>query len=75
MENHVNQYVWLCSSSGVVGWTLDDINSRIDEFNSFPWHTEADFWDWLSWEEDEEYRGFSVLWRSKLDSKVHRIKR
>ena len=73
MEKYVDQYVWLRVPGGVRGWTLDAINAKIDEFNSFPWHNEADFWDWLSWEEDEEYRGFDCLWRSKLDSKVHRL--
>lgn len=69
--------VWLRTSSGVVGWDLQDLNARIDEFNLFPWASEADFFDWLSWVEDDDndYQGFSVLWYSILMKDVHRIRK
>ena len=68
--------VWLRTSSGVVGWDVSDINRRIDEFNSFSWAQEADFFQWLSWEEDDgnDYQGFSAVWSSKLMADVHQIK-
>lgn len=68
--------VWLQTTSGVVGWDVDELNQRIDQFNSFPWAHEADFFQWLSWEEDDDndYQGFSVLWNSKLMERVHPIR-
>ena len=68
--------VWLRTSSGVVGWDIDALNSRIDEFNSFPWAPDADFFDWLSWIEEDgnDYQGFSVLWYSVLMTSVHLIR-
>ena len=76
MEKYVDSKVWLVVTGGVVGWDLSDLNRRIDQFNSFPWASEADFFQWLSWEEDDgyDYQGFSVLWHSKLMAYVHRIK-
>lgn len=67
--------VWLRTGSGVVGWDVDELNKRIDEFNSFSWASEADFFQWLSWVEDDgnDYQGFSLLWKSALMSKVHTI--
>lgn len=77
MGMYVDSKVWLRVSGGVVGWDISDLNSRIDEFNSFPWAKEADFFQWLSWIEDDghDYQGFDVLWHSKLLSDIHRIRR
>ena len=70
--------VWLCNGSGyVIGWDLEDINRKIDEFNSFPWAPEADFFQWLSWEVNDgnDYQGFAVYWSSKLMKDVHPIRK
>lgn len=69
--------VWLRTPSYVVGWDIEPLNKRIDEFNSFSWATEADFFQWLSWVEDDgnDYQGFSVLWNSILMVKVHLIRK
>lgn len=77
MGKYVDSKVWLSVTGGVVGWDLIELNAKIDEYNSFSWAPEADFFDWLSWAEDDgnDYHGFSVLWRSKLDSEVHTIRR
>lgn len=77
MERYVDSKVWLRVPGGVVGWELIELNAKIDEFNSFSWAPEADFFDWLSWAEDDgnDYQGFSVLWNSKLDSEVHIIRK
>jgi len=68
--------VWLRTGSGVVGWDVTDLNCKIDEYNSFPWADEADFFDWLSWDVNDgyDYQGFSVLWNSKLMRHVHPIR-
>lgn len=69
--------VWLRTSSGVVGWDVSELNQKIDEFNSFTWAPEADFFQWLSWDVDDgnDYQGFSALWDSVQMSKVHLIRR
>lgn len=68
--------VWLRTTSGVAGWDVEPLNKRIDEFNSYSWASEADFFQWLSWVEDDgnDYHGFSVLWNSKLMARVHSIR-
>ena len=74
---YVDSKVWLTVSGGVEGWTVGDLNRRIDEWNS-PSNrvirSLAGFFDWLSYVEEREIYGFSVLWRSKLDCQIHRIK-
>ena len=74
---YVDSKVWLRTGSGVVGWNLIEINAKIDEFNSFPWAPEADFFQWLSWAEDDgnDYQSFSVLWGSQLMCDVHPIRK
>lgn len=69
--------VWLRTASGVAGWDVEPLNKRIDEFNSYSWATEADFFQWLSWVEVDgnDYQGFSVLWNSKLMVQVHQIRK
>ena len=74
MEKYVDSYVWLRTTGGVIGWKLEDINTRIDEFNSIPWASEVDFWQWLSFEDGKDYKGFSGLWYSTELLKVHKIK-
>ncbi len=77
-EKYVDTKVWLRTDDGkVVGWDLLDLNGKIDEFNSFPWAPEADFFDWLSWAEDDgyHYEGYSAIWSSKLMRDVHPIRR
>lgn len=73
---YVDSKVWLRTSSGVIGWSVEDLNKRIDEFNAFSWAHETDFFQWLSWVEDDgnDYQGFSVIWSSKLLLHVHPIK-
>ena len=75
---YVNSKVWLrTGSGGVVGWNVLDLNAKIDEFNSFSWAPEADFFQWLSWAEDDgnDYQGFSMLWNSQLMKDVHPIRK
>lgn len=70
--------VWLrTGSGGVVGWNVLDLNAKIDEFNSFSWAPEADFFQWLSRAEDDgnDYQGFSMLWNSQLMKDVHPIRK
>lgn len=69
--------VWLRTGSGVVGWDVSELNSKIDKFNSFSWAPETDFFQWLSWSENDgnDYQGFSMLWNSKLMADVHYIRR
>lgn len=74
---YVDRKVWLRDGAGNVhGWDLEEINRKIDEFNSFPWAPEADFFQWLSYDVDDgnDYQGFSVSWTSKLMKDVHPIR-
>lgn len=77
MGKYVDSKVWLKIPGGVVGWELSDLNRKIDKFNAFPWASEVDFFDWLSWEMNDgnDYQGFSLIWNSKLLAKVHFIRR
>ena len=77
MNKYVDSKVWLRVTGGVVGWEIEDLNSKIDEFNSYPWAPEVDFFDWLLWKEDDgnDYQGFSGLWYSKLLTQVHHIRK
>ena len=78
MEKYVDSKVWLRSCGCVIGWDLEELNSYIDKWNSSSFaiirHL-TDFWTWLSWETGQDLRGFSALWNSKLDSKVHTVRR
>lgn len=75
MSKYVDSKVWLRSSGCVVGWDPDRLNEYIDRYNRLTLHKYGvDFWTWLSYETGEYYTGFSVLWASKLDSKIHIIK-
>ena len=72
-EKYVDQYVWLSVPGGVEGWDLDELNSKIDFYNrNGLFRFGLNFFEWLSLDTNETYNGFS-WWRSKLDSKVHRI--
>lgn len=74
-EKYVDTLIWLRSTGCVTGVPLEWINEKIDQFNSSAYlRNNADFWEWLSWEEGEEFKGFSSLWHSKLMSQVHTIK-
>lgn len=76
MARYVDQYVWLRSDGCVVGVNLEYLNQKIDYYNSSSYLVSQNcFWEWLSWEEGQNFYGYSVLWKSKLDSKVHIIKR
>lgn len=77
-EKYVDSKVWLRSWGCVIGWDLDDVNAYIDKWNSSSFaviRQISDFWAWLSWETDTPLYGFSALWNSKLDLKVHTIRR
>ena len=72
---YVHTKVWLRTPQGVTGWSVEEINRRIDYWNSHKsLYMYGSFWDWLSYEEGETYYGFSLLWASNLMSKVHTIK-
>ena len=76
MDKYVNTRVWLAVPGGVEGWTLEDLNARIDEWNSPEYkliRSLGTFFQWLSFEEGRTIYGFS-FWRSRLDSSVHHIK-
>ena len=78
MGKYVDSKVWLRVPGGVEGWNVIDLNYYIDRWNSprmEPFHSVCDFFEWLSYEEGRTIYGFSVLWKSKLDSKVHIIRR
>lgn len=73
--SHRTSYVWLRQgSSGVIGFTLEDLNESIDRYNkSNRW---MDFWDFLSLDSGYTVTGFSALWNdgNPLMSQVHIIK-
>lgn len=74
---HVDSKVWLTVPGGVEGWDVDELNSRIDEWNSpdnAVVRSLGDFFGWLSYMEGRDIYGFSALWHSKLMSNLHRIK-
>lgn len=77
MGKYVDSKVWLIVPGGVEGWTVEDLNAYIDRWNSSNMkliRSLGDFFGWLSYEEGRTIYGFSVLWKSKLDSKLHIIK-
>ena len=58
-----HEVVWLRTVGGVVGYNLDYLNDKIRYFNHDKWLREnADFWEWLSWEEGEDLRGYDCIW-------------
>ena len=76
-SNHCKSYVWLLRGGrGVIGFDLEELNSKIDEYNRhpYPW---MDFWDWLSFEYDDVITGFDALWNhgNPLMSDVHTIRK
>ena len=76
MALHVDSKVWLVVPGGVEGWDIEDLNARIDEWNSPEFksiRSLGTFFQWLSYAECRTIYGFSSV-RSKLDSKVHIIK-
>lgn len=77
MKKYVDSKVWLSVPGGVEGWTVEDLNAYIDRWNSPQLkliRSLGTFFQWLSYEEGRTIYGFSVLWKSKLDSKLHIIK-
>lgn len=77
LMKYVDSKVWLKVPGGVEGWNLEDLNARIDEWNSLAFkfiRTISTFFEWLSYEEGRTIYGFSALWNSTLDSDVHHIK-
>lgn len=77
MSKHVDSKVWLSVPGGVEGWTVEELNSRIDKWNSPQFkliRSLGTFFQWLSYEEGRTIYGFSPLWRSRLESHVHHIK-
>ena len=75
MSKYVDTKIWISTFGGVIGFDLEEINQRIDEYNSDSWlRNNVDFWDWLSDHYETYLMGFSYLWKSKLMSKVHRIR-
>ncbi len=74
---YVDSKVWLTVPGGVEGWSVEELNSRIDEWNS-PSNSYirslGNFFEWLSYVEGRYIYGFDTLWHSKLLSKLHRIK-
>ena len=76
MVHHRKQYVWLISNGCVLGYNLDHLNDKIDQFNASKFLREkCDFWEWLSWEEGEEVYGYSPFWNdgNPAMSRVHKI--
>ena len=66
--------VWISVPGGVVGMNLDYLNSKIDYYNKSEYLVKyGSFWEWLSWEEGEIYKGLSY-WQ-KDTSKIHSIRR
>ena len=75
-KKYVDQYVWLRGDGCVIGVNLDYLNQKIDYYNSSSYLVRENcFWEWLSYEEGENFYGFSGIWVSKLMSKVHIIRR
>lgn len=68
--------IWLVSSGCVVGFDLEYINNRIGEYNRF-YYKFSDFFSWLSYEENQYFSGFDVLWndRNPLFSKLIKIRK
>ena len=76
MIPHRKHYVWLVSNGCVLGYNLDHLNEKIDQFNASEYLREkCDFWEWLSWEEGEEVYGYSPFWNdgNPAMSRVHTI--
>lgn len=73
---YVDSRVWLKVPGGVEGWDVDELNKRIDQWNSpnnAMVRSLGNFFDWLSYEEGRYIYGFDFLWHSKQLSKLHRI--
>ena len=74
-----HQFIWLTTCNGVIGWKLDEINAKIDEFNKSKLYQYSDFFSWLSYETGVHYSGFSY-WNdlkpvNPLFTKLHIIKK
>ena len=55
--------IWLRSTGCVIGINLDYLNDKIRYFNGNKYLREnADFWEWLQWEEGEDLRGYDCIW-------------
>lgn len=72
--DYKKDYVYLISDGCVVGVNRDYLNQKIDYYNSNPFLArQGCFWEWLSWEEDENYYGISTLWMMSAAG-IHTIK-
>lgn len=75
MEKYVDQYIWIRTDGGVIGYDLEYITRKITEYNNNSILVKyLSFWDWLTYEEGINLYGFSSLWHSKLMSKLPIIK-
>ena len=70
-----NNKVWLSSTGCVVGFDVDELNEYITYYNNRIYPCDC-FFDWLSYELNEEYYGFNSLWNYKnpLLNKIIKIK-
>ena len=78
MAKYVDTKVWLTIDGGVEGWDVDELNRYIDKWNSSEFkmiRSLGYFFQWLSHERGYRIYGFNLLWKSRLDSLVHRIKK
>lgn len=70
-----NEIVYLRTTGGVIGYNLEYLNAKIDEYNRTPYLVNMNcFWDWLSWCEGEDLHGIDGLW-NKSTGRIHTIKR
>ena len=66
--------VWIATCGGVIGVNCNWLNEKIDYFNSNHYLVDnADFWEWLSWEEGEDLRHLAYC--NPDTSKIHKIRR
>lgn len=75
-RSHKTSYVWIRRGSrGVIGFKLEELNEKIDEWNRHPCPLMG-FWEWLSFEYDDVLTGYDLLWNqgNPLMSYVHIIK-
>lgn len=65
-------FIWLSVVGGVEGWTVEQLNKQIDRYNNF-YYRFSNFWEWLSYEEQKTYFGFSYLFNG--NAKIHTIRK
>ena len=59
-----HQFIWLSCPGYVTGWTLDELNKYINQYNREQIYKYGNFFDWLNWMTGnrEYYIGFSAIW-------------